>query len=69
MEELNEQLSYVLSVPSITTFISDVDSRDFNPFIPMPVYAGNTPPQVSPVGDGNNNSSGLTISGAFFNNT
>lgn len=67
--QLNQQLTYVTSIPTTTSFEADVDSSKFDPFIASPTYPGNTLPQVSAVGDQNNTSQGLTISGAFYNNT
>jgi hypothetical protein len=74
MQELDEKLAYVLTVPSDTTFTVDVDSSRFTAFITSPTYPGNMAAQVSAVGDGNNTSrtttsNGLTVSGAFINNT
>lgn len=74
MEELNERLAYVLTVPTSTTFTVDVDTRTFTAFNSSPTYPGNMAAQVSAVGDENNtsrttSSNGLTISGAFINNT
>lgn len=74
MEELNEKLAQVLTVPTTTSFTVNVDSRGFTAFIPSPTYPGNMAAQVSAVGDVNNasrttTSNGLTVSGAFINNT
>ena len=74
MIELNNQLGYVLTVPTSTTFTVDINTLQFTAFIPSPTYPGNMAAQVSAVGDENNasrttNSNGLTISGAFINNT
>lgn len=69
MRELDERLAYVTSVPTSTSFEIDVNSVGFSAFVPSPTYPGNVPAQVSPVGDRNNSTSGLTISGAFYNNT
>lgn len=74
MTEINEMLAYVLTVPSVTTFTVGTDTRGFTAFIPSPTYPGNMAAQVSAVGDANNSSrttasNGLTVSGAFLNNT
>ena len=74
MIELNNQLGYVLTVPTSTSFTVDINTLQFTDFIPSPTYPGNMAAQVVPVGDENNtsrvtNSNGLTISGAFINNT
>lgn len=74
MTELDEMLAYVIEVPSTTSFTVVTDTRNFTAFISSPTYPGNMAAQVVPVGDANNtsrttNSNGLTINGAFINNT
>lgn len=74
MTEMNEVLAYVSTVPDDTSFTVLADTRGFTAFIPSPTYAGNIAAQVSAVGDANNSSrttdsNGLTVSGAFLNNT
>jgi len=50
--QLNEQLGYVIAVPTTTEVTLDIFSKGVNPFIPSPIY-GPTPPQVVAVGDKN----------------
>lgn len=74
MQQLNQQIATVISVPTATTFVVDVDSGLYNPFIPSPVY-GPTLPQVVAIGDENSgpiSTTGrynpiTTIRGAFRN--
>lgn len=72
--QLNEQLGYVIAIPTTTQLTIDLYSIGVNPFIPNPSY-GPTLPQVVAVGD---SSSGVisatgrsvpttTIPGAFQN--
>jgi hypothetical protein len=67
MRQLNDQLSYVIAINSSLNFVIDVDSRTFQAFIQIPTYPGNTPPQVSAVGDNNTSTTGLSITGSFIN--
>lgn len=69
MTQLTDQEAYIISVPSTTSFVVDVNSMNYTAYVSSPTYPGFTSPQVSPVGDRNNTSSNLTISGAFINNT
>lgn len=70
--QLNNQIAYVDSIPSPTTFIVLIDSRFFDLFIPSPAY-GPTKPQVIAIGDANSGcinsegrlNNGTTIPGAF----
>jgi len=74
MRQINTQKGYVLSVPSSTSVIIDIDSRAYNAFIPNPVY-GPTLPQVVAIGDinqGQINGSGRVnqityVPGSFIN--
>lgn len=69
MEQINDLAAYVLSIPTTTSLVVDVNSLNYTAFNSSPTYPGNTSPQVSPVGDRNNTTSNLTITGAFINNT
>ena len=48
--QLNEQLGYVLSIPSADEVNIAINSTQSNPFVPSPSY-GPTPPQIVAVGD------------------
>lgn len=50
IRQINEQLAYVIQVTSLTQFVVDLDSSQFDPFIPSPAYY-TTLPQVMAVGD------------------
>ena len=67
IRQLNEQSGYITSISSSTTFIVDIDSSTYDPYISSPTHPGYTPPQVSAIGDKNNSSTGLSITGAFIN--
>lgn len=74
MRQINNQKGYVLSIPSSTSVVIDIDSRSYNAFIPSPTF-GPTFPQIIAIGDinqGQINSSGRTgqltyIPGSFIN--
>ena len=74
MQQLNQQTSFVIAVPTPTTFTVNIDSRLYNPFIPSPSY-GPTLPQVVAIGDENSgiisttgrSVTSTTIPGAFEN--
>jgi hypothetical protein len=65
MSQLNEQEAYVTSLNSSNIFTTNINTLNYDSFIPSPTYPGNTSPQVSAIGDKNLTSSGITISGAF----
>ena len=74
MDQIDNMLGQILTIPTTTSFTVNIDTRLFTAFIPSPTYTGNMLAQVSAVGDENNasvttTSNGLTISGAFINNT
>lgn len=49
--QLNEQSAYVISVPTTTSVVVDIDSSvNYDAFISSPTY-GPTPPTVIPIGD------------------
>ena len=50
--QLNEQTGYVIAIPCNPSNISNMDSKDSNPFIPNPSY-GPTLPQILAIGDKN----------------
>lgn len=52
IRQINEQQAYVIWIVSPTQFIVDLDSTQFDPFIPSPTYY-TTLPQVMAVGDNN----------------
>lgn len=52
MNQINERTAYVISILSQTQFLVDVNTTQFDPFIPSPPYA-TTLPQVVAVGDTN----------------
>jgi hypothetical protein len=75
MRQINEQLAYVISLVSPDTFVVDLDSSQFDPFISSPVHPTPTTPQVLAVGDNNTGVisqtgrvvSATSIPGAFIN--
>lgn len=50
IRQINEQLAYVVQINSSIQFVVDLDSSQFDPFIPSPTYY-TTLPQVMAVGD------------------
>lgn len=75
---LNEQLGYVISIPSATSVEVNINSQGTTPFIPSPTFIAfqsQTPPQIVAVGDINSgivNSSGIAststlVPGSFQN--
>lgn len=74
IRQINKQTGYVLSFPSSTQVVVDIDSSLYDPFISSPP-TGKTDPQIVPIGDINQgaiNSSGRTnqqtfIPGSFIN--
>lgn len=65
MRQINEQAGYVTVVNSPTSFTVNIISTFYDSYISSPTYPGNTPPQVSAIGDDNLYSIGTTIAGAF----
>lgn len=75
MIQLDEQIGYVQSIISPTSFVVDIDTSQYNSFDPSPTY-GPTKPQVMAIGDINSGvpanasgriNQGTTIPGAFIN--
>jgi hypothetical protein len=74
MRQINNQVGYVLSVPTSTSVVVDIDSRLYNSFISNPPYVI-TPAQIVAIGDVNsgdinssgNSSTGTFIEGSFIN--
>lgn len=74
MIQLDEKEGYVISIPSPTTFIVNIDTTKYNSFVSSPSY-GPTKPQVMAIGDINSGAinsqgrinNGTTIPGAFIN--
>jgi hypothetical protein len=75
---LNEQIGFVLSIPTSNSVEVDINSNGSDPFIPSPIFIGfesKTPPQIMAIGDVNSgqiNTSGRTsnktfIPGSFVN--
>ena len=67
MSQINRQRAYVLSVPTSTSVVVDIDTRNYNAFISSPLYS-HTPPQIVAVGDVNSgvvNASGRTNQGTY----
>jgi len=52
MRQINEQTAYVISLLATNQFVVDLDTLQFDPFIPAPPIAP-TPAQVVAVGDEN----------------
>lgn len=52
IRQLNERQSYIISIPSSTEVVIDIDSRDFDAFVSSPT-SGNTPPSIAAIGDVN----------------
>lgn len=66
--QLNEQSSLVISLPSSTQVVVNIDSRAYDTFISNP-SGQKTPAQIIPIGDfnsGNINSSGIVNEGLFI---
>jgi hypothetical protein len=60
---LNEQIGYVLSIPTTTSVQTDINSIGIDPFIAAPTFVGfesKIPPQIVAIGD---------INSGFINNT
>lgn len=75
MVQLNEQIGYVQSILTSTSFTVNIDSSKYNSFNSSPAY-GPTKPQVMAIGDINSGvpanasgrtNQGTTIPGAFIN--
>lgn len=75
MVQLNEQSGLVKAILSNVSFVVDIDTSQYNTFVPSPVY-GPTRPQVMAIGDINTGvpanvsgriNQGTTIPGAFIN--
>lgn len=75
MVQLNEKVGYVKAILSPTSFVTDIDTFQYNTFDPSPSY-GPTKPQVMAIGDVNSGvpsnasgriNQGTTIPGAFIN--
>ena len=74
MRQISNRKAYVLSLPSASSVEIDIDSRDFNDFIPNPTYSI-TPSQIVAIGSINSgqiNSNGrinnlVYIPGSFIN--
>lgn len=73
--QLNEQTGYVISLPSVTQVLLDIDTAlNYNAFISHPSY-GPTPPSINAVGDINtgiisstgSNISSTNIPGSYIN--
>lgn len=52
IRQINQQIAYVISIPSPTQVIVDLNSTQFDQFNPSPLIT-TTPPQVVAVGDNN----------------
>lgn len=65
--QLNEELGYVIDIPSPNQVTLDIDSTQSNAFIPSPAY-GPTLPQIIAVGDVNTGvvNTGRTNNGTFI---
>lgn len=73
IQEINGKTAYVLSKPSSSQVIVDINSTTFSAFNAAPSY-GPTPPQISAIGDVNSGPINATrstqqtfISGSFIN--
>jgi hypothetical protein len=74
IQQLNGQTALVVGIPGVNQVTVNIDSRNYNIFVPTPAY-GPTPPQIVAIGD---TSSGIisstgrsvpttTVPGAFIN--
>lgn len=72
--QLNDQVGYVIAIPSTTQVTTTINSTNANAFIPSPTFSTQSP-RILPVGDVNSgaiNTSGRTnnqtfIDGSFIN--
>lgn len=73
IQQISGQSGYVTSVPSNTQVVVQINSSNYDAFVPSPTY-GPTPPQITAIGNINSGPSNASptseqtfISGSFIN--